>query len=221
MLTRYSEKYINPETGEFYNEGDTLKLPKLASTLRVVAKEGADAFYGDGSFGQKLVDEIQADGGIITIDDLKNYQPKWIKSTVSTIMKDQKLSTFPLPASGDLVTFVLNVMNGFHVEDFSIEHHKEEKLLYHRLIEAFKFAFAKRTKIGDELTEEVLQTVAELRSVEHAEFIRSKIEDGRTHNDIAYYGANSTVQLDYGTGHLSIIAPNGDAVALTATINFM
>jgi gamma-glutamyltranspeptidase / glutathione hydrolase / leukotriene-C4 hydrolase len=196
-----------------------MTLPKLANTLKVIAKEGADAFYGEGSFGQKLVDEIQRDGGIITIADLKNYQPKWGKPTTSQIVNNQTLYTFPLPASGDIITFVFNVLSGYNIEEHSIDYHKQDKLVYHRLIEAFKFAFAKRTKIGDEMSEEVLKTVAELRSLEHADFIRGMIDDGKTHNNFEYYGTNASVQLDYGTGHMSIIAKNGDAVALTSTVN--
>jgi gamma-glutamyltranspeptidase / glutathione hydrolase / leukotriene-C4 hydrolase len=196
-------------------------MPKLANTLKVIAKEGASAFYGDGTFGKKLVEEIQGDGGIITMEDLRNYQPKWSVPTTSKILNDQIVNAFPLPACGDILTFVFNVLNGFHFEEESPEFHKENKLFYHRLIEAFKFAFAKRSKIGDEKTEEVLRTIEDLRSLEHADFIRGKINDEMTNNDPGYYGANSSVQLDYGTGHISIIAPNGDAVAITSTINYV
>lgn len=211
--------FVNPATGDLYSEGDTLAMPKLANTLKVIAKEGAEAFYGDGSFGQKLVDEIQGDGGIITMEDLKNYKPRWEVPTTSKILDEQTINAFPLPACGDIVTFVFNILGGFHFEEKSPEFHREDKLIYHRLIEAFKFAFAKRSKIGDEKTAEVLQTIEDLRSLEHADFIRGKINDDMTNNDPSYYGANSSVQLDYGTGHISILAPNGDAVAITSTIN--
>ncbi len=47
----------------------------------------------------------------------------------------------------------------------------------------------------------------------------SKINDTATVNDPTYYGANYTLVEDHGTSHLSVIAPNGDAVALTSTQN--
>lgn len=56
-------------------------------------------------------------------------------------------------------------------------------------------------------------------NVDYAEKIRSKIEDSRTYQDFAHYGANFSVPDDHGTIHISLIAPNGDAVSVTASIN--
>jgi gamma-glutamyltranspeptidase / glutathione hydrolase / leukotriene-C4 hydrolase len=215
---QYSETFINPETGEFYEEGDILKNHKLANTLRVIADEGADAIYGNGTLGEKLVEEIRKEGGIITLEDLQTFQPKWGIPTASKILNDT-LYTLSLPATGDIINFIINVLNGYKAEEHTYEYHKQDKLIYHRLMEAFKFAFAKRTRLGDEMSEEVVRTLAELRSVEHADFVRGLIRDDVTFNDFGHYGANASVQLDYGTGHISILAPNGDAVAFTSTIN--
>lgn len=65
---------MNPSTGKVYKEGDKVKRTKLAETLRVIAKEGEDAIYNGGSIGKMLVDDIKAYGGIITEQDLKEYQ---------------------------------------------------------------------------------------------------------------------------------------------------
>lgn len=56
-------------------------------------------------------------------------------------------------------------------------------------------------------------------NVEYAEEIRSKIEDMRTYQDFSHYGAKFSVPDDHGTVHISIIAPNGDAVSVTSSIN--
>lgn len=54
---------------------------------------------------------------------------------------------------------------------------------------------------------------------DYAKEIRSKIEDDRTYQDYEHYGANYTVPEDHGTIHISVIAPNGDAIAVTSSIN--
>jgi gamma-glutamyltranspeptidase / glutathione hydrolase / leukotriene-C4 hydrolase len=194
----------------------------LANTFKIIAKEGADAFYtANGTFAQKIVDEIQKDGGIFTLEDLTNYKPSWGKPSSSKLFNGETLYTFPLPATGHVINFILNILNGYDIQDHSFDYHSKDKLLYHRLVEAFKFGFAKRTKLGDEASEEVLKTLRELESSEFADMIRGQINDDKTYNDFGHYGANESVVVDHGTGHVSILAPNGDAVALTSTINIM
>lgn len=56
-------------------------------------------------------------------------------------------------------------------------------------------------------------------NLDYAAEIRSKIEDDRTYEDYKHYGANFSIPDDHGTAHISVIAPNGDAVAVTTTIN--
>jgi gamma-glutamyltranspeptidase len=64
---------INPSTGDVYQEGDRIPRPGFAQTLRVIQSEGADAVY-TGSLAQTFVDDIQDMGGLITLEDLANYQ---------------------------------------------------------------------------------------------------------------------------------------------------
>lgn len=218
----FRDVFINQKTNEFWKEGDIITNQKLANTFKIIAQEGSDAFYGEkGTFTQKIVDEITNAGGIFTIEDLISYKPKWGKPVASKLFTGEDFYTFPLPATGHVVTYILNILNGYNIQDQSFDFHSKDKLVYHRLVEAFKFAFAKRTKIGDELSEEVLNTLRELESTEYADLIRGQINDDKTYNDYAHYGANASVVEDHGTGHLSILAPNGDAVAFTSTINLM
>lgn len=224
LLSRFCfrELFVNPKTGELWEEGDVIKNPKLANTFKIIAEEGADAFYSkSGTFTQKIVDELNADGGIFTIDDMISYKPKWGSPVASKLFNGENLYTFPLPATGHVINLIINILNGYGIQNDSFEFHNEEKLLYHRLVESFKFGFAKRTTLGDELSDEVLKTLQELESLEFANSIREKINDDKTFNDFAHYGANNSVVVDHGTGHLSILAPNGDAVAFTSTINLM
>lgn len=68
-----SEVFINPKTGKIWLVGDIITRPKLAETLEIIAKEGADAFY-KGDLGKRFTDDVKELGGHITMEDLKNYK---------------------------------------------------------------------------------------------------------------------------------------------------
>lgn len=63
------------------------------------------------------------------------------------------------------------------------------------------------------------QLITNLTSPDYAAAIRSMIQDDRTYDDPKHYGANTSLLEDHGTAHISILAPNGDAVSVTSTIN--
>lgn len=219
-LPLFNETFTDPLTGEFYKTGAIMKNPKLANTLRIIAEEGSDAIYGGGSLAQNLVNEIQDAGGIVTMEDLRQYQPKWGKPIESKLFNGNRLFSCPPPSTSSLVTYVFNILEGYRFHERTLDYYQnEDQILYHILVEAFKFAFGKRTKLGDEWSEGVLTAIAEMSSPQYSEYIRSKIRNDTTFYDIGYYGANATSVEDHGTAHFSILASNGDAVSLTATIN--
>lgn len=90
---------------------------------------------------------------------------------------------------------------------------KHDALSYHRIVEAFKFAYAKRTLLGDEPSDEIKEMMKNLTSIEYAEEIRKLIRDDKTSEDLGYYGAKFENKEDHGTAHISILMPNGDAVS--------
>lgn len=69
----FSELYVNPETGDVWNEGDLIREPTLARTLDIIAEEGPEAIH-DGTLTAALVRDIQGFGGIITEEDLRSYK---------------------------------------------------------------------------------------------------------------------------------------------------
>ena len=68
-----SEIYVNPNTGDFWQPGEFYKREIFADTLEKIAKNGPDEFY-NGETGLKLVADIKAAGGIITMEDLDRYE---------------------------------------------------------------------------------------------------------------------------------------------------
>ncbi|KAH8276349.1 glutathione hydrolase 1 proenzyme isoform X1 [Drosophila bipectinata] len=207
-----AEIFINPKTDNVYKIGEVMYRPMLAETLEMVANEGAEVIYRGGRVGRKLVEDIQAMGGIVTEEDLQNYDVRWELPLHSRFNGDYELFTSPLPTSGAVLTFMLNVMEPL----FTTNTDK----YWQRLIETFKHAYGHRTNLGDIHYEPDVQEVYEnLLDPKFAGDIRKLILDDRTFENMSYYGANFHNVEDHGTAHISVLAPNGDAISVTSTIN--
>lgn len=78
----------------------------------------------------------------------------------------------------------------------------------HRLVEAYKYAYAKRGDLGDNGGLEMGELEQNLTSIEQAEYVRSLIDDTQTYQTYSHYGASFSQPDDFGTAHMSILAPN-------------
>lgn len=97
-LPATKEVFFKPD-GSLYGKGEIWTQPKLAETLRRVAREGADYFYG-GAWGRKLVDAVNADGGKMILADLSEYQVVWADALVADIGRGYSVATNPWPNAG-------------------------------------------------------------------------------------------------------------------------
>ena len=73
-LSTFREEFTNPSTGDFFKEGDEIKRKKFAKTLTEIGKSGSADILYNGTMGEKIVKEIQELGGIITMEDLNNFE---------------------------------------------------------------------------------------------------------------------------------------------------
>lgn len=80
-------------------------------------------------------------------------------------------------------------------------------------------AYGQRTKIGDPAFINVTELYKNITSSAYADEIRQKIDDRKAYTDPIHYGAEDQSANDRGTSHISILAPNGDAIAVTSSIN--
>ncbi|XP_023296132.2 scoloptoxin SSD14 [Lucilia cuprina] len=204
--------------GSLYKEGDYMKRPALGNTLEKIANNGVGEMYDGGEIGKMFAEDIQEMGGIITEQDLKTYKVIWddIHHVVANVTGGYKLYTTPLPSSGALLAFILNVMSDLYTTN--------QEIYWQRVIETFKHAYGQRTNLGDlekdtEMYDTIKETFDKLISQEFANDVRKLIHDETTFDDMSYYGANFTIEEDHGTANMAVLAENGDAITVTSTVN--
>ncbi|XP_077996270.1 glutathione hydrolase 1 proenzyme-like [Glandiceps talaboti] len=205
------------KNGDILREGDIMTRPKYAETLRRIAAGSSDTFYL-GRLAYDIVADIQDRGGIITVDDLRNYRAK-LKDPLKTTIKEYTMYSMPPPSSGGVLSLILNILEGYNFNATNTSTKEERGLTYHRIIEAFKYAYALRTQLADEDYVDLTALINDLVSDDYADQLRGRIDEQNTH-DISYYGADFYyIPEDAGTAHLSVVDQYGNAVSVTSTIN--
>lgn len=210
------EIFVNRINNEIYKTNSIIKLPKLAKTLDTLAREGESAFY-NGSLTDTIVNEIQSNGGIITKADLQSYTCKIREPVTYKLKNNFLLNSAPGPSCGLLLNFILAVLDGYNYDQFSLDTDEDSALFYHRFTEACKFAFGMRCLVGDNDFYDAKDFTNRLTDPEVVKEYRGRIDDYKVHPQ-SYYGSTNFV-TDHGTAHTSIVGPNGDAVAVTSSIN--
>eukprot|EP00058_Branchiostoma_floridae_P026468 XP_002611959.1 hypothetical protein BRAFLDRAFT_91843 [Branchiostoma floridae] len=107
--------------------------------------------------------------------------------------------------------------HGYGLNSSAREGVQNQVLTYHRMLEAYKFGFAHWMELGDPNFVNVEKLTKRMVSKDFADELRRKIDDTRTF-DSSYYGLDVPSQDISGTSHVSVLGPNGDAVAVTSSI---
>ncbi|KAL3245553.1 hypothetical protein MRX96_046878 [Rhipicephalus microplus] len=218
IATHYSRNaFWNFKCGRPLKQGDVLVQKDLARTLEAIAHNGADYFY-EGPFAEEIVREISNEGSILTIEDLRSYQPTWTPAVSIALQDGRVLYTAPPPSSGAVTTHIVAVMDAFRNNASAELQH--EVLTLHRFVEAGKFGYASRSLLGDPRFDDVNDVLRNVTSWDYANATRWKIDDDRTYHDPVHCGLKATpAPEDRGTAHLSLWEDNGDALSITSTIN--
>ncbi|KAL7827193.1 hypothetical protein SRHO_G00329110 [Serrasalmus rhombeus] len=215
IIKNRGARQLFEEQGRMLKEGDTMKFEELADTLEEIAENGPDEFY-TGETAKKLLCDMQRAGGSITLEDLRSVEVSEVEPW-KVSLGDYTMYLPPPPSGAAVVSFILNVMEGYNLNPASVEG-KARVLTYHRFVEAYKFANAQRKLMKDPRFNNVTKAYAITRK-EFADHIRKKITDDQTH-DAQYYSVTPEVDTQ-GTSHVSVLDEDGMAVAVTSTINYM
>ncbi|XP_078682138.1 glutathione hydrolase 1 proenzyme-like [Branchiostoma floridae x Branchiostoma belcheri] len=197
-------------------ENMTVKRPQLAKTLLAVAAGGADAFY-TGEIAKNLVKDIREQGGIMSEQDLLNYRAEVRVSLNTSLPGGLTLLTSPPPSGGAILILALNILEGYGLNSSVKDSLHGEVLMYHRMIEAYKFALVHGMELGDPKFQNIEELTKKMASKEFADELRRKIDDTRMF-DISHYGPTVAFPDVGGTSHVSVLGPNGDAVSATSSI---
>jgi len=206
-------KIFSRADGTSLREGDTLIQTDLAATLLAIATQGPRGFY-EGPVAEQLVKAIGDAGGIMTLDDLKAYQPV-IRTPVRGSYRGYDLVSMPQPSSGGVVLVeTLNILEGFPMQDMK----QGSAASLHVMVEAMKRAYADRARyLGDPAF--VSAPVATLVTKEYAAKQRASIDLDHV---TPWTDALSAVPPREGsnTTHFSVVDSSGNAVSNTYTLNF-
>lgn len=199
--------------GKLLNVGDTCYNKKLAETLQAISDFGPSVFY-NGTIGKKLVEDVQAVGGILSFEDLQNYRVE-VTDPISAEVMGYTILGMPPPSSGAAgLISVLNILGSYGTPDAA-----KGTLGLHRTIEAFKHMFAVRMNLGDPKFVNITDSLSDMLSPEFAVKLKNKIYDNVTFPS-EYYGYKWNQLRDHGTSHFCIVDSERNAVSMTTTVNY-
>ncbi len=197
--------------------GDRIVLAEQASALELIARDGIKALT-DGDLGRAICEAAKADGGDLTLDDLKMYKPVEV-DPIRFEAFGRTIITMPPPSSGGVA--LAQMFGILERRDVAAMVQRQEWGPYsHALAESFKHAFADRAEwVADPAFVDV--PVKRLLSAAYLDERAAKVTPAQTHGSEWYGTRASPPPDDGGTSHLCVIDSHGGAVACTETINLL
>ncbi|XP_051829341.1 glutathione hydrolase 5 proenzyme [Antechinus flavipes] len=198
-------------------EGELLQWPALARTLEAVAEKGADELY-EGALAEDLLADLALEGSQLTKEDLAGFRPEVVKP-LALNLGNYTLYSPPPPAGGAILSFVLNVLQGFRFSQDALAQLEGKVSTYHRIVETLKFANGLRWKLRDPRSyPEAPDIYKELLTEELAQEVRDRIGPRGDHAP-SYYNVSARAGPEAGTSHVAVLGADGSAVSATSTIN--
>lgn len=209
---RKANNYVTP-FDKGWKAGEHFKYEQLAQTLERIRDGGRAEFY-EGETAKRIVSYVQELGGILTLEDLKNYHSQW-RTPITFNYKNYTISSMPLPSSGGIcLAQILKSVAPYNIGKYP---HNGEKYIQ-LLVEAERRAYADRAYyLGDpdfvKVPTEILLSPEYLK-----ERMRSFSWDKASKSAEIAHGKIVGYESDETT-HYSIVDAQGNAVAVTTTLN--
>ncbi|MDQ8141404.1 gamma-glutamyltransferase [Chryseobacterium sp. CFS15] len=213
----YFQKYNKTSNAfvknEVWKSGDILMQKELAETLKLIQKSGLKGFY-EGKTAELLVSEMKKEKGIITLEDLKNYKVAERKA-LEFDYKGNNVISMPLPSSGGILLAQMLKMSGYE----NLENYQQNSTqAVQIMVEAERRAFADRAEyMGD--PDFIQDKTAYLISDDYLKnrwksFSFSEATPSSEVGKVINLTKESTE-----TTHISVIDKDGNAAAVTTTLN--
>ncbi len=227
-LAKFSEsRRIFQRNGDYYNQGEVFRQPELARTLERIAKD-PDEFY-HGAMARELAAAMQKGGGLITADDLARYEVKE-REPIRGTYRGYEIISAPPPSSGGIA--LLEILNILEVYDLAKAGDRSAASV-HLTVEAFRRAFYDRAEfLGDPDFSKI--PVAQLIDKKYGAAWRESIDPAHASvskdlkrpaifSELEQYASQDpqafVVREPEHTTHYSLVDSDGDAVAVTTTLN--
>jgi gamma-glutamyltranspeptidase/glutathione hydrolase len=215
-------KRIFQRDGNFYKAGEFFKQPDLAATLKTIAADPDDFYHGH--IAKELAAEVEKNGGLITVEDLARYSVRE-REPVTGTYKDYTIISAPPPSSGGIALIeALNILEGYNLSRWKDRTPDE----MHLIVEAYRRAYMDRTDyLGD--PDYVKIPVDQLIDKKYAAAWRTSIvaEQATPSKDLKRPAGfipppptmNDVRHESTQTTHYSVVDADGNAVAVTTTLN--
>lgn len=196
-----------------WKAGERFKYEELAQTLERIRDNGRKEFY-EGETAKRIVNYVQELGGILSLEDLKNYHSQW-RTPITFNYKNYTISSMPLPSSGGIcIAQILKSVEPYKIGQYA--HNGEQYVQL--LVEAERRAYADRAYfLGDPdfvkvPTETLLSTDYLKERMRSFSWDRASKSSEIAHGKVVGYESDETT-------HYSIVDSEGNAVAVTTTLN--
>lgn len=179
--------------GRALKAGDIIKQPALANTLRLIAKEGAGAFY-EGAIGRSICAYAAKHDGLMTAADFAGYAPEWVEP-LNTNYRGLKVNVMPPNSYGVLMLLQLNALGGLTAADY-----RDDTTRLGYLVRAMKAAFAEGQKhIADPRVKPA--PIAALLSAETTRRLQEQVKNGVPQARVGGRGGTSCITIADAEGN--------------------
>ncbi|NRA84606.1 MAG: gamma-glutamyltransferase [Gammaproteobacteria bacterium] len=200
--------------GANYQPGETLVQSDLANSLETISKLGNKGFY-QGKIAQQIADSVVAAGGVLTVDDMSQYQVIEREAVIGTY-RGYQVASMPPPSSGGVhIVQMLNMLAQYPIGEMG--HNSSDTI--HVMAESMRRAYADRSKyLGDPdfVNVPVSALIDKKYAIELVKTIdmdKASLSSDISPTKVLPYESNETT-------HYSIIDKFGNAVSNTYTLNF-
>ena len=226
LVTKYLEDELNEKRDDFiklngknslyskeYKSGDTIFNKMYANTLREIMNKGTDGFY-KGKVAEDMIETISQSGGIMTMEDLSEYQSVW-RDPVRFKYKGYDIISMSFPSSGGVI--LGQMMKA--IENFDLSKIKHNSPEYVQLLtEIERRAFADRSDLmGD--PDFMRLPVYEFMDKEYVESRMKNFSWDQATPSSEIKPGEIIFNESYETTHFSIVDKEGNAVSVTTTLN--